>query len=132
MKLELIRATGSRKNRRILTTCKFTDEVTNVLAKHIAKISEYKDCEIISMGPFGLGANCIVCVKKDGEYLGSLTVTYAPGYDFGKFEYIDYEAPQKNTYPKDSIGDMNGFNYQTHSLPTDIEEVMKLVFKKGA
>ena len=92
---------------------------------------QYKDCKIESMGPFGIGATCSISVKKEDELIGFLTVGYdnSDYDDFGKFNYIDYNAPKKQTYPDGSIGDMNGFNYQTHKLPTEIDEAIKVVFK---
>ena len=119
-----------RKTRRSISTCRYTDEVTDLLARRIRKMPEYADCKIESMGPFGLGATCSVSVMRGDDLLGFLTVGYGQN-EFGTpFSYIDYNAPKKNTYPEGSIGDMNGFNYVSHTLPTDINEVLKLVFKK--
>ncbi len=118
-----------RKTRRSIATCRYTDEVTDLLARRIRKMPEYADCKIESMGPFGLGATCSVSVKRGDDLLGFLTVGYGPSED-APFNYVDYNVPKKNTYPEGSIGDMNGFNYVNHTLPMDIGEVLKLVFKK--
>lgn len=126
----MIRKYG-RKTRQKLTTCVYTDEVTDLLARRIKQMPQYSDCKVESMGPFGLGATCSVSVRRGEELLGFLTVGYAPSKTgFGNFEYIDYNAPSKKIYPKDSIGDLNGFNNVTHPLPTEIEDVIKLVFKE--
>lgn len=119
-----------RKTRRSIATCLYTDEVTDLLARSIRKMPEYADCKVQSMGPFGLGAECSVSVKRGDEFLGFLTVGYGPNEFGAPFSYVDYNAPKKNTYPKGSIGDINGFNYVNHTLPMDINEVLKLVFKK--
>lgn len=119
-----------RKTRRSIATCLYTDEVTDLLARRIRKIPEYADCKIQSMGPFGLGAECSVSVKRGDDLLGFLTVGYGPNEFGAPFSYVDYNAPKKNTYPKGSIGDINGFNYVNHTLPMDINEVLKLVFKE--
>ncbi len=120
-----------RKARRTLATCRFTDEVTDLLARKIGKMPEYADCEIKSMGPFGLGATCSVSVKRGEDLLGFLTVGYNER-DGIPFNYVDYDAPKRNVYPEDSIGDLNGFNYVTHPLPMDITEVLALVFHNAA
>ncbi|MCR4991977.1 MAG: hypothetical protein K6A45_02925 [Lachnospiraceae bacterium] len=122
----MIRGNG-RKIRRKIEKCRFTDEVADLLARRIRQMPEYKDCEVSDMGPFGLGATCSVHVKRAGELIGFLTVGYGRK-GFGDFEYLDYDAPRKNTYPLGSIGDLNGFNTQTRNLPTDIGEAVKLVF----
>ncbi len=119
-----------RKTRRSIKTCRYTDEVANLLARRIRKMPEYADCKIECMGPFGLGATCSVSVKRGDDLLGLLTVGYGQNEFGAPFSYIDYNAPKKNTYPEGSIGDMNGFNYVNHTLPMDIGEVLKLVFKK--
>ncbi len=119
-----------RKTRLKLSTCQFTDEVTDLLARRIRQMPQYKDCKVNSMGPFGLGATCSVSVKRNDELIGFLTVGYEPSESgFGSFNYRDYDAPEKHTYPKDSIGDMNGLNIQTRKLPTELDEVIKLIFK---
>lgn len=119
-----------RKTRRSIATCTYTDEVTDLLARRIRTMPEYTDCEVESMGPFGLGATCSVSVKRGDDLLGFLTVGYGQNGFGAPFSYIDYNAPKKNTYPEGSIGDMNGFNYVNHTLPMEINEVLKLVFKK--
>ena len=120
-----------RKTRRSIATCLYTDEVVNLLARRIRKMPEYADCRVQSMGPFGLGAECSVSVKRGEELLGFLTVNYGP-HEFGApFEYTDYNVPKKHTYPDGSLGDLNGFNYVTRPLPMNIDEALKLVFKKG-
>lgn len=118
------------KTRESLATCRYTDEVTDLLARRIRKMPEYADCEIQSMGPFGIGAKCSVSVKRGDDLLGFLTVGYDSSEDENApFHYVDYNAPKKNTYPEGSIGDMNGLNYVIHTLPMDIDEVLQLVFK---
>lgn len=117
-----------RKVRKSIATCRYTDEVADLLARRIRKIPEYADCKIESMGPFGLGATCSVSVMRGDDLLGFLTIGYGPSED-APFNYVDYNAPKKNTYPEGSIGDMNGFNYVNHTLPMDINEVLKLIFK---
>lgn len=119
-----------RKTRLKISTCQFTDEVTDLLARRIRQMAEYKDCTICSMGPFGLGATCSISVKRNDELLGFLTVGYEPSESsFGSFNYLDYNAPEKHTYPKGSIGDMNNLNVKTCKLPTRLDEVINLVFK---
>lgn len=119
-----------RKVRRSITKCMYTDEVAELIARRIRQKPEYKHYTVDAMGPFGLGAECMVAVKDGNEYIGSLTIRYAPSESgFGSFEYTDYNAPKKRAYPKGSIGDINGFNDVTRPLPTDIEEVIRLVFK---
>ncbi len=119
-----------RKTRRSIAKCLYTDEVTALLARRIRKIPEYANCKVQTMGSFGLGATCHVSVKRGEELLGFLTVNYGP-HGFGApFDYTDYNAPKKHTYPDGSLGDLNGFNYVTHPLPMDINDVLKLVFKK--
>lgn len=122
----MIRGYG-RKIRRKLEKCQFTDEVADLIARRIRQIPDYSDCEVKAYGPMGLGATCSVHVKRAGELIGFLTVGYGKN-SFGDFEYLDYESPRKDIYPIGSIGDLNGFNYQTHSLPTDIGDAIKLVF----
>lgn len=118
-----------RKTRLKLSTCQFTDEVTDLLARRIRQMPQYKDCKVNSRGPFGLGATCSVSVKKGDKLLGFLTVGYEPSENgFGSFNYLDYNAPEKHTYPKGSIGDMNHLNIQTRKLPTELSEVIELVF----
>lgn len=117
-----------RKTRRNLQKCRYTDEVTDLIARTIRKMPEYSKCRVDSMGPFGLGAECSVSVKDGDELLGFLTVTYGP-YNEG-FEYVDYNAKKKSTYPKGSIGDINGFNNVTYPLPSNMSEVIDLVFKE--
>ena len=118
-----------RKTRRNITTCRYTDEVTDLLVRRIRKMPEYADCNIQSMGPFGFGAKCSVSVKRGDDLLGFLTVGYGSSKD-APFTYVDYDAPKKNIYPERSIGDWNGLNYAHQTLPMDINEVLKLVFKK--
>lgn len=123
-------AYGRKKVRKRIATCLYTDEVTDLLARRIRKMPEYADCKIESRGPFGLGATCHVSVKRGEELLGFLTINYGP-HGFGApFEYTDYNAPKKHTYPDGSLGDLNGFNHVTRPLPMDIDEALKLVFKK--
>lgn len=121
---------NGRKTRRTIATCQFTDEVTDLLARRIRKMPEYADCKIESMGPFGLRATCSVSVERGNDLLGFLTVGYGQKEFGAPFTYDDYDAPKKRTYPNGSIGDMNGFNNITRTLPVDIDEVLKLVFKK--
>ena len=126
----MIRGYG-RKIRRKIKTCRYTDEVAELLAREIRKDPRYRNCKVEAMGPFGLGATCSVSVRrnvlpKNEELLGYLTITYGPN---NTFEYVDYSAPKKSTYPKNSIGDINGFNDVTYPLPTDLKEAVELVFK---
>ena len=115
-----------RKARTKLSTCRFPEEVTDLLARRIRKMPAYKDCRVEDMGPFGLGCRCILSVKKNDKLIGFLEVKDGP---YGKgFSYVDYNAPKTNAFPKDSIGDINGFNDATLPLPSDIDEVLKLVF----
>ncbi len=114
-----------RKIRRSIKNCKYNDEVTALLARRIRKMPEYAGCDVKCYGPFGLFTECSVSVKdKDGKQLGFLTVTD----DSEGFVYVDYDAPPLEVYPHGSIGEMNGGNNQKRPLPTDIEEVLKLVF----
>ena len=119
-----------RRSRRKIEKCQYTDEVADLIARRIRKMPEYKHCTVDSMGPFGLSAESRVMVKDGDNYVGSLAIRYGgKASNFQSFEYVDYSAPKKTTYPKDSIGDMNGFNYVTRPLPFDVDEVVKLVFK---
>ena len=113
-----------RKNRRSLTSCLYADEVTDFIAKKIA--AAHPEMDVASRGPFGLFAQCSVSVKLGEDLVGFLTVR--EGRD-GCFEYVDYASPEKNTYPKDSIGDMNGGNLVVHPLPVDMKKVFELAFK---
>ena len=114
-----------RKVRHKIETCRYSDEVTALLARRIKKMPEYKDCEVTCYPPMGLDCNCSIAVKNQtSTTIGFLTITDREN----GFVYVDYNAPKLNAYPKDSIGDINGFNNVKRPLPTDIDEAIKLVF----
>lgn len=115
-----------RKTRLKISTCRYADEVTNLLARRIKKIDRYKNCKITCYPPMGLDAACSISVKDGEQLLGWLTIVDRQD----GFVYNEYKAPKINTYPKDSIGDINGFNIPKKDLPTDIDEAIKLVFEK--
>ena len=86
-----------RKTRLKITTCQYTDEVTELLARKIRKMEQYKDCKITCYGPMGLGATCSISVERNDELIGFLTIGYAPSETgFGSFEYRDYNAQKKS------------------------------------
>ena len=125
MKLELISICAPWRNRRSISKCRFTGEVTNIIARYISKLPEYQDCEIISMGPFGICATCTVLIKRNDDYIGSLTVDYGTE---GKFNYVDYNAPKTNAFKPGTIGDMNGLNHPRKPLPASMDEILNLIF----
>lgn len=119
----MVRGYG-RKIRHKITTCRYADEVTDLLARRIKQIDKYKNCDVTCYPPMGLDASCSISVKRGEELLGFLTIMDREN----GFVYNDYKAPKNKAYPDGSIGDLNGFNIPKRELPTDIEEAVKLVF----
>ena len=120
----MVRGYG-RKIRHKISTCKYADEVTDLLARHIKKMDEYKNCKVKCYPPMGLDAKCSISVKNGEKLIGFLTIMDREN----GFVYDDYNAPKSNIYPKDSIGDINGFNIQKKELPTEIDKAINLVFE---
>jgi len=122
-----------RKNRRSIQKCRYSDEVVNLIAKHLAKEPSLQDCTIECYGPFGLDAECSVSVRRNSineepDIVGFLTVTdRRDAQDNLVWVYKDYSKPSTGAYPKGFIGDLNGFNRPVCNLPRDMSEVMRLV-----
>ncbi len=117
-----------RKTRRSIATCRYSEEVADLLARRIKKMPEYSHYEIDAFGPLGLGAESHVSVKDGDEIIGWLSIK---DDNHGNWVYTDYGKPSKETYPDGSIGALNGFNNPTSPLPTDINEAIALVFKRN-
>ncbi|MBQ3949080.1 MAG: hypothetical protein II661_01275 [Bacteroidales bacterium] len=79
------------------------------------------------MGPFGICATCTVLVKRNDDYIGSLTVDYGTEE---KFNYVDYNAPKTNAFKPGTIGDMNGLNHPRKPLPASMDEILNLIFSE--
>lgn len=107
---------GRKRALRSIKSCGFTYEVTELLARKMKKMPQYANCDIESMGPFGMKAESSVSVKDGDSLIGFLTVRY--GYN-GAFEYVDYNR---------KIG---SYNYATKVLPTKLDDAIKLVLSKG-
>lgn len=108
---------GRKRALRSIKSCGFTYEVTELLARKMKKMPQYANCDIESMGPFGMKAESSVSVRDGDNLIGFLTVRY--GYN-GAFEYVDYNR---------KISSLNG--YATKVLPTKLEDAIKLVLSKG-
>jgi len=66
-------------------------------------------------GPFGLGARTSIHFKINEKDVKS--ITFEPGdLSEGELRIVDFRHPT-NKYSKDSIGEMNGFNYPLIDIP---------------
>ncbi len=116
-----------RKHRRKLSTCHNSWEVADLVARTIRKLPEYSDCAIEGYGPFGLTAQSIVSVKRDGGgYIGHLTIRQ--NFLDDTFNYVDYDAPLVRECEPGSIADLNGLQYAEKPLPQSMSEIIELVF----
>lgn len=106
---------------------RWIDGIINPLAEKIAKkYNLYYDV----YGPFGLDNETTIYwsdkpkfnIRKDKKI--GITL-YPNNYDQGKINY--WTGDTTNQYPKDSIGELNGFNNIKAPLPLELEEIIKLL-----
>lgn len=80
-------------------------------------------------GPFGLECQTSIYLRRDMSRSICDQPTYGltiyPPNDNGVMKYQTEE--KTNTYPKGSIGDLNGMNFVQAALPDSIEEIWKLM-----
>lgn len=111
--------------KRKIETCNYAYEVTALLVHKMKKDPRYSKYEIVAYPPMGLEAACSIAVKDNEKCIGFLTIV--DDNETGKFRYRTNRVLK--TYPKGSIGDINGFNIVKRPLPCDIEEVFNLIMK---
>lgn len=111
--------------RRKLSTCRYAYEATELLARQIRK--KNKTWSVTTYPPMGIGATCSISVENEhGCLIGFLTIGY------GEDHSLTYQTPTvTHTYPKGSIGEINGLNHVYKELPRNVDDVVSLVFAYG-
>lgn len=117
------------------------------LIEEIKKRCGYEYAEIY--GPFGIGAETSIYFSHEGKHRSKNDCRYYKGdnvditkvdtwsitlYPNDKVEsgYEYWTGKTKNEFAKGTIGELNGFNNINAELPTDINEIIKLLtFSKG-
>jgi len=106
------------EKRKKLGYISWIDELLRPIAEEVIK--KYPDRTYDILGPFGLGSKTAIHlykkgVKGDNLFKGKncLSITFEPkDLDKAELEIVDYSKDTKR-YAKNTIGEMNGFNYLT-------------------
>lgn len=124
-------------------TCSRWNCIIYPLAEEIKSRCGFKYCGIY--GPFGIEAQFSIYFANEGISrktkrcddsidickVETWCLDLKPSHD-ENVEYEYYTGEDDNTYESGSIGDLNGFNKKYKPLPTDIDEIIKLlVHTKG-
>lgn len=91
------------------------------IAKKLLKELAYNHYEI--SGPFGLCCETSIYFYKNENSIISKSISFIPLELFDKGNTLgvrDY-SKNKNIYPKNSVGEMNGMNYKTIELDDNVE-----------
>ncbi len=105
----------------------WVDGIVIPLAKELSKKFNM-DYEIF--GPFGLCCETSIYLKEDKNKSitkqKTLSITLEPG-NLSEYKLLYRTGERTNKYPSGSIGDLNGFDCITESLPDTIDEIAKLM-----
>lgn len=118
-------------------TSSWIQMVVEPIAKELCKHTGHKYSEVF--GPFGLRAETTIYLM-DREDLRiyekpTWSITLTPVFDFMGEEpdfRLRYDTGiVEKEYPRNSIGGLNNFGYETKELPDTIEEIAKLLRYSG-
>ena len=119
----------------------FIEGIIQPIAKEISK---RKGLTFEVLGPFGLSCETSIHFtkknfkgKRNKDFVCDYSLTFRPfdehdeGYKFKKqwLELVDYSKKTKQ-YKDGTIGQINGFNYQTVPIPKTIPKLIKVMEAK--
>ncbi len=112
--------------------CEYTYELAARIANLLRKLPSFKHCKIEDYGPFGIQAESSVFIEDGEKVVGALTIRYYGDPVFHtpksgiRFGYKN-TAKKIANYPAGSTGELNGYDYPTEPLPTDLKSILKIM-----